>query len=136
MRDPKAYVLATIAAWRSALKRRDIFVTPGIRYGDPRRGLLDGAAWQDSSAMVCHALNRSPDAEAEVTGLTRLLDETYARVAARASDNSDLRIEIVDGKSEIVVTPLDKLEEPESLRALASQRPGPHAQGRLARCVA
>jgi TnpA family transposase len=126
VRDPKAYVLATIAAWRSALKRRDIFATPGIRYGDPRRGLLDGAAWQDSSAMICRALNRSLDAEAEVTGLTRLLDETYARVAARASDNSDLRIEIVEGKSEIVVTPLDRLEEPESLRALR-----PNVQGRM-----
>ena len=50
--------------------------------------------------------------------LIRLLNETYARVAARASDNPDLRIEIVDGKSEIVITPLDRLEEPESLRAL------------------
>jgi hypothetical protein len=45
--NPKAYVFAIIDAWRMALKRRDVFATPGIRYGDPRRELLDGATWQD-----------------------------------------------------------------------------------------
>jgi hypothetical protein len=41
--DSRAYVFAIIDAWRAALKRRDIFARPGTRYGDPRRGLLDGA---------------------------------------------------------------------------------------------
>ena len=118
VRDPRAYVCAIIAAWRSALKRRDVFAKPGIRYGDPRRGLLEGATWQESQMMVCRVLNRSLDAAAEIDGLTRLLDETYRSVAARVASNPDLRIETVGGKPEIVVTPLDRLEEPESLRAL------------------
>ena len=43
--DPRAYVFAIIDEWRAAVKRRDIFASPGTRYGDPRRGMLDGATW-------------------------------------------------------------------------------------------
>jgi len=51
--DPRAYVFAIINALRAAVKRRDIFVSPGARYGDPRRGMLDGATWQASKPVVC-----------------------------------------------------------------------------------
>jgi hypothetical protein len=54
--DPKAYVFAIMDGWRGALKRRDVFVEPGIRYGDPRRGLLDDKTWEASRAMVCACL--------------------------------------------------------------------------------
>ncbi len=118
MRDPKAYVFAIIEAWRLAIKRRDVFVMPGIRYGDPRRGMLDGESWQNSRLMVARALGRSLEAGTEIDGLTGLLDEAYRHVAARAGDNPDLRFETVADKTEIVVTPLDRLDEPESLRAL------------------
>src|SRR5271168_2243913 len=98
--------------------KADVFATPGIRYGDPRRGLLDGATWQESKLMVCRALNRSLDAKAEIDGLSSLLDETFRQVAARAAINPDLRIETVEGKSELIVTPLDKILDSESLRFL------------------
>lgn len=124
--DPRAYVFAIIDAWRAAVKRRDIFARPGTRYGDPRHGMLNGAAWQASKLVVCRALNRSLDAETEIAGLTRLLDGAYRAVADRAASNSDLRFETVDGKTRIVVTPLDRLEDTESLRVLR-----PAVQGRM-----
>jgi TnpA family transposase len=68
--------------------------------------------------MVARALGRSLDADSEIDALSRLLDEVYRHVAARSVDNPDLRFETVAGKSGIVVTPLDKLDEPESQRAL------------------
>jgi hypothetical protein len=43
--DPKAYVFSIIDAWRTAIKRRDVFTEPRAGYGDPRRGLLEDAAW-------------------------------------------------------------------------------------------
>ena len=118
MRDPKAYVFAIIDAWRLAIKRRDVFAKPGIRYGDPRRGMLEGESWHNSRLMVARALGRSLEADIEIDGLSRLLDEAYRHVVARAGDNPDLRFETVADKMGIVVTPLDKLDEPESLRAL------------------
>lgn len=116
--DPKAYVFSIIAAWRVAIKRRDVFAAPGARYGDPRRGLLDGAAWQASQSMVCRTLNRSLDARAEIDALSQLLDTAYRNVAARVADNPDFRIEHVDGAPQIAVSALDKLDEPASLKAL------------------
>jgi hypothetical protein len=76
--------------------------------------------------VVCRALNRSLDAETEITGLSQLLDGAYRTVADRAASNADLRFETVNGKARIVVTPLDRLEETESLRALR-----PAIQGRM-----
>lgn len=126
--DPRAYVFATIDAWRAAVKRRDIYAKPGTRYGDPRRGMLDGPTWQASKLVVCRALNRSLDAEAEIDGFAKLLDGAYRTVAERAASNPDLRFETVNGKTHIVVTPLDRLEDTESLRLLR-----PEVQGRMPR---
>ena len=124
VKDAKAYVFAVIDAWRSAVKRRDVFAAPGIRYGDPRKGLLEGVAWQDSRLIVCRALGRTLDAQTEIDALSRLLDQTYRKVAARATDNPDLRFETVDERTRIVVSPLDRLDEPDSLKRL---RPAVHA---------
>ncbi len=111
-------MFAVIDAWRAAMKRRDIFASPGTRYGDPRRGMLDGTTWQESKLVVCRALNRSLDADTELAGLAKLLDGAYRTVAERAASNPDLRFETVQGKTRMVVAPLDRLEESESLRAL------------------
>ncbi len=124
--DAKAYVFALIDAWRTAVKRRDIFANPGTRYGDPRRGLLDGTTWQESKLVVCRALNRSLDADIEIAGLAKLLDGAYRTVAERAASNPDLRFETVQGRTRLVVAPLDRLEDPETLRALR-----PAIQGRM-----
>lgn len=118
--DPKAYVFAIIDAWRGAIKRRDIFTQPGIRYGDPRRGLLEGKVWDSSRLMVCRALGRSLDAEAELRSLSGLLDTAYRKVAAGVGTNSDFRIEITEGKPELKIARLDRIEEPDSLRRLRS----------------
>jgi TnpA family transposase len=116
--NPHAYVFAIIDAWRGALKRRDVFATPGIRYADPRRGMLEGKTWQESRLVVCRALGRTLDAAAEVRTLSEQLRTAYRTVAARAGENPHLRFETSSGKTEIVIQPLDKLEEGASLQSL------------------
>ncbi len=113
--DIKAYVFATIDAWHKAVKRRDIFASPGIRYADPRAGLLDRREWEGSKSVVCRSLGRSLDGSREVGQLAGLLDTTFSRVAARAVQNPDLRFEVSGGKTAIVLSKLDRLEEPDSL---------------------
>jgi hypothetical protein len=39
----RAYTFCVLDELRSALRRRDVFVTPSWRYADPRVGLLAGA---------------------------------------------------------------------------------------------
>ncbi len=122
--DPKAHVFAIIDGWRGALKRRDVFVAPGIRYGDPRRGLLDDTTWQASRPMICRTLNRSLDANAELARMAQLLDTAFQKAANGMADNPDLRIETTGGKPEIVISPLDRLDEPDSLRMLRAATHG------------
>ncbi len=70
---------------------------------------------------MCRALNRLLDADLEIDGLTRLLDTAYREVNSRIDTNPDLRIEKVDGKAQIIVSPVDKFEEPESLKTLRTE---------------
>lgn len=114
----KAYVFATIDAWYKAVKRRDVFAKPGIRYADPRTGLLAHREWESAKGVVCRTLGRTLDGATEVERLVHKLDATFAHVAARVCNNPDLRFETSKGKPAIVLPKLDKLNEPDSLIAL------------------
>ncbi len=117
IKDARAYVFATVDAWRKAIKRRDIYAHPGIRYADPRLGMLEGRTWQASKGVVCRSLslNRSLDGATEIDRLVNLLDVTFKRVATRADQNPKLRFEVTQGKRRIVVSKLDRMAEPDSL---------------------
>lgn len=119
--DPKAYVFATIDAWQKAVKRRDIFASPGNRYADPRIGMLEQREWQNTKGIVCRTLNRTLDGLSEVRCLSEQLDATFSRVAANAGQNPDLKFEDIKGKRRIRVASLDRLEEPDGLITLRKQ---------------
>lgn len=53
--------------------------------------------------------------------LAQELDRTYRAVAARLPENKAVRFETVAGKLELVLSPLEKLEEPPSLIALRNE---------------
>lgn len=118
--DNRAYVFAALEAFRAGLKRRDVFVPAGVRYADPRQGLLSGEAWNAARLTVCRSLDRSPDADAEVGDLASRLDRAWRQVAANLPNNPAARIERRHGRDELVLSPLDKIERPPSLIALQS----------------
>ncbi|MDI1245186.1 MAG: Tn3 family transposase [Rhodoferax sp.] len=116
--DPRAYTFCVLDGLRTKLRRRDVFVSPSWRYADPRAGLLAGAEWETTRSMICRSLGLSPDPAPTLAALSKELDETYRAVAARLPDNPAVRFETVGDKKELVLSPLDKLEEPASLVAL------------------
>jgi hypothetical protein len=113
--DSKAYVFCCLDRLRSALRRRDLFVAPSVRYADARIGLLSGAAWETSRSTICRSLGHSLSAGETITGLGRQLDQAYRTVAANLPANPSARVEMSDGKEELVLTALDKLDVPPSL---------------------
>jgi hypothetical protein len=44
--DRRAWTLCLVDRLRGAIRRRDIFAAPSLRFADPRIGMLDGAEWQ------------------------------------------------------------------------------------------
>ncbi len=119
--DRKAYTFCVLERLRALLRRRDLFVSPSQRWGDPRAKLLQGAAWEATRSNICRTLNLQPTPEAELKALADQLDEAYHRTASHLPTNAAVRIELEDGRETLVLTGLDKLEEPPSLRSLKEQ---------------
>jgi hypothetical protein len=66
-------------------------------------------------------LGHSPSAEETLRILTRQLDHTYRAVAANLPTNAGARVEKVHGMDELIVTAIDKIDEPASLVELRDQ---------------
>ncbi len=119
--DRHAYTYCVLDQLQQALRRRDVFVNDSTRWADPRRLLLDGAAWEAARPNVLRALRRDPKPKPNLDTLTHELDEAYRRTEANLAQNPDVRIEKKRGRDTLVLTPLDALPEPNSLVALAKQ---------------
>jgi TnpA family transposase len=119
--DRKAYTFCVLQGLRSALRCRDIFVQPSLRYCDPHAKLLQGAAWNAARAGVCRTLDLEPTFDVELVKLRSQLDGAYRQTASNLPTNAAVRIEEQNGKDTLVVTGLDKLPESASLKALKEQ---------------
>ena len=116
--EHRAYTFCALDQLRTALKRRDVFVSPSWRYADPRSGLLDGAEWESTRPIICRSLGLTANPEPVLAALTEELDQTYRTVLARLPQNPDVRFERINGQNELILTQLDELEETDSLLAL------------------
>ena len=116
--DPRAYTFCVLDGLHKALRRRDVFVSPSWRYADPRAGLLTGLQWDAARPIICRSLGLSADPTPALAALCAELDQTYRAVASRLPNNPAVRFETVGDKKELVLSPLDKLDEPASLIAL------------------
>ncbi len=113
--DRRAYTLCVLERLQDGLQRRDVFVSPSERWGDPRLKLLRGAEWEQARPGICRTLEHEQTATRELAALGRLLDAAYRRTAANLPTNAAVRIEQEDGCDTLILTGLDKLEEPSSL---------------------
>ena len=116
--DRQAYTFCVLEQLRAALRRRDVFVSPSNRWRDPRVQLLQGEEWKSSKPQICRLLERSTNPIAELEVLAQQLDEAYRQTAANFADNGWVRIDCVAGKETLVLTGLEKLDEPPSLVSL------------------
>jgi Tn3 transposase DDE domain len=119
--DLQAYTFCFLDRLRKGLRRRDVFVTTSVRYADPRIGLLEGEAWEGTRPFICRSLGLPVSASEAFSVLRHELDQTYKAVATNFPNNSAARIEQVDGKDDLILTGLDKLDEPDSLIALRKE---------------
>lgn len=105
--DRQAYTFCFLDRFRDALNCREVFVPASSRYANPRIGMFEGEAWNSSRIQVCRVLGRDPNHEKELEALTK----SYRRTALNFSNNPYGRIEKIKGKDELIITPLEKLDE-------------------------
>ncbi len=116
--DQQAYTFCVLDQLRTALKHRDVFVEKSWRYTDPRKGLLSGVEWEAARPMICRTLGLSLNPQLLLGDLACELDNTYRSVCARLPNNSAVRFEGLPGKEYLILSDLDRVEEPDSLVAL------------------
>jgi TnpA family transposase len=119
--DRRAYTFCVLQAMHSALKRRDLYVTPSQRWGDPRAQLLTAQAWQAQRTQACRMLGLHEQPAPVLERLAQELDVAYRRTADNLPTNAAVHIERTHGRDELVLSGLDKLDEPPSLLALKTQ---------------
>lgn len=94
--DRLGYTYCVLDRLTAALRRRDIFVRPSLRYADLRLGMLADAAWSEARPQLCRALGRIPDATAEVAALAERLNAVYHTTSAELPSNAAVRMQIVE----------------------------------------
>lgn len=72
--DLTGYRLCVLDGLRRAIRRRDVFPLRSLRYADPRKGLLSGAAWEAARPAICRTVGVSASADEELSRLSRRLD--------------------------------------------------------------
>jgi hypothetical protein len=80
--------------------------------------LLEGAAWEAARPTVCRTLGVAPTAGEELSRLAECLDARYRTTAANLPTNGAVRMEPDGDALDLILSPLDKLDEPASLKAL------------------
>ncbi|ENA1771630.1 Tn3 family transposase [Yersinia ruckeri] len=116
--DFHAYTFCTLKELQVTLKKRDIYVTPSWRYADPRTGLIEGSEWEHLRPVICRSLGLSSTPAATLSAITVELDTTYREVVNRLPENPAIRFSDDGEKTELILTPLDAVEETPSLMAL------------------
>jgi TnpA family transposase len=116
--DRTAYTLCVVERLQEALRRHEVFVSPSERWSDPRAKLLQGTAWEAVRGQVCQTLGHSEKPEETLVALYTELHIAYQHTATNLATNTAVRLEQKDGQDQLVLTPLDRLEEPESLLKL------------------
>jgi hypothetical protein len=123
--DMAAYRMCLLLRMRAARRRRDLHVAPSLRYADPRKGLLAGAAWEAARPAVCRSLGVSSSASEELGRLGTRLDAAWRRAAEELPTGTAARLQGGEDP-ELVLAALDKLDEP---GGAASRGGGAHAAG-------
>ena len=116
-----AYIFCVLDKLQGALKRRDLFISPSWRYSDPRANLHGGTEWEAIRPVICRSLNLTNEPHGYLQEFVNELDETYKLVAKNFDNNPFIRFDLIKGSEELILTQLDKLDEPESLKLLRSE---------------
>lgn len=117
--DRRAYTFCVLEQLMNGLRCRDLYVSPSVQWSNPQEKLIQGYEWIAVRSQVCRTLNLVPKPDEKLTQLKQQLNDAYHRTAKNLPTND--AVQIVDeenGRPTLTISPLEKLEESESLQLL------------------
>ena len=115
------YTFWAIEKMLEGIKNYDIYLEKSDRYNDPISKLLQGQAWESVKNKVLSTLDWSANAEESLNPLKKNLDIAFKNTIKNWDDNPDVRVEMIKGKEKIVLSHINRLEDPKSLVLLKKQ---------------
>jgi len=119
--NAKTYVLCVAQQLYLALKARAVYAPLSLRHRNPRAGLLEGEAWEAKRVEVARDLNMPLEARPELERLEAALDSQYLQTLSTLSTNTVLKMEKTASGLQPILTPLEALDIPPSLRHLQTE---------------
>jgi len=115
------YELCALVALRDGLRRREVYVTGGHRWGNPEDDLPGD--FEDSREVHYAALRQPTDPTAFIAGLKQRMSEALAGLDAALLDGTSGGVAITTRRGErwISVPRLDPLPEPTNLQAVKDE---------------
>src|SRR4051794_21267773 len=117
--DRDAYLMCLLTQLHGALRRRDVFAQPSLRWTDPRARLLDGPDWAGLRADVLAGLGLTAPLEQQLAECVTELDKAGRQLAQRIEDaGPDATVRVVPGdggRMRLSVRRLEELGDPPSL---------------------
>ncbi|MFG3711663.1 Tn3 family transposase [Micromonospora sp. NPDC047730] len=118
--DRDAYVMCLLTGLHAALRRRDLFADPSLRWADPRAKLLDGVDWNAVRGEVLAGLGLTAPVEQHLAEYTATLDAGWRQLTQRIAEaGPDASVRVVPdgetGRMRLSVQRLEKLGDPPSL---------------------
>ena len=118
--DRDAYVMCLLTQLHAALRRRDIFADPSLRWADPRARLLDGAEWSAVRGEVLAGLGLTAPVQEHLAEYATTLDAGWRLLAQRIEEaGPDASVRVVPdgdtGRMRLSVQRLEKVGDPPSL---------------------
>jgi TnpA family transposase len=115
---PCPYTFWAIEKMVSGIKNFDIYLENSEKYSDPRSNLIQPVEWESKKNKILSTLGWSSNVKESLAPLKEKLDTTYKNTVKNWETNPDVRVEQAGKKSRIVISNVDKLEEPRSLLLL------------------
>jgi len=113
--DRRGFALVVADQLRLSLGRRVMFVPAADRWGDPRKLLIQPAAWKRIGSAATRALQLPTEPPSWLERLGADLDSAWRRAASLVEADPSVWIEVGGRRDRVHLARLDAVDEPASL---------------------
>lgn len=115
------YTFWVLYKLHKAIKNREIYLVDSEQFGNPESQLLQNKTWLTLRNNIINTTNWSSFAKESIEPLVKELDDAYRYTVDKLNTNKYVNFEEVQGKTRLILTPLERREESISYKLLRNK---------------